>query len=506
MRLDTIRMSSRGLRLCLIAVAGAAGLSGCGENPLDVGEVRDLVVAEHRWAERGFGDYAFITRQSCFCSRELLRQVEVEVRRGQVASIRDVAADTLLSANLHSAWYTIEDLFQIIRQAAGNDLVTDVAVTFDPTLGYPVSAAISYDPNILDAGSTYEVTAVRPLGAAPTGLQELMPGFSFPAWYAQQTGFTPDSTYFGAYSMEAIAGTLYLGFGTNRPTAVDGALLAAVGHAGLRVIASLPEQGFLDMAAAGETLLIPGVDPCCPDGWEAGNFYTYTTHAGLIKHRTLPNVIHSWRLWYDVPEDATYVTTGSHRGDFATWTGEIWRSADLGASWSKIADSDDGVGDYRTADVVRYQGRLHAVSEALGRICELVVQESGGAPWSLVLPGGRLACRHELVPFGNDLLALDASRSRLHILSAQGAREVDLPFTVAAEAYNWATVVNDHIFAVADGRVLRSRDALTWDTVAESNLALIVIRYWPERGWLVLASRGAAGSVWRLRLCGIDTC
>ena len=147
------------------------------------------------------------------------------------------------------------------------------------------------------------------------------------------------------------------------------------------------------------------------------------------------------------------------------------------------------------------------VSEALGRIWELVVQPSGEAPWSVVLAGGRLACRHELVSFGDDLLALDASRSRLHILSAHGAREVVLPFTVAAEAYNWATVVGDHVIAIADdGRVLRSRDAIAWDAVTESNLALITVRYWPHRGWLVFASRGATGSVWRLRLCGVDPC
>ena len=507
MRLDFIRCCDVGLRLCLSAVVGGTTLSGCGENSLDVGEVRDLAVAERRWAERGFGDYAFVTRQTCFCSPELLLQVEVEVRGGQIASVRDVAADTLLSAELNSARYTIEDLFLIIRQAAGNDLVTDVAVTFDPTLGYPVSAAISYDPSILDAGGTYEVTAVRPLGAAPLDFQELVPGFSYPAWFTQQTGFVTDSTYFGAYSIQPVSGALYLGFGAARPASIDGALLSVFDQAGLTPIASLPEQGFLDMAAADETLLIPGVDPCCPDGWEAGNFYTYSAPTGLIKHRNLPNVIHSLRLWYDAPEDAVYVTTGSHRGDFATWTGEIWRSADFGASWSKIADSDDGVGDYRTTDIVRYQGRLYAISQAAGGICELIVQGNAGAPWSQVLPGHLLRCLHELVLFGNELIALDASRNRLHILSGQGMREVVLPFTVAAEAYNWAAVVGDHIFAIADdGRVLRSRDAITWDTVAESNLPLIIIRFWPHRSWLVLASRGSTGSVWRLRLCGIDPC
>ncbi|HSM17717.1 MAG TPA: hypothetical protein VK845_12090 [Gemmatimonadales bacterium] len=51
MRLDSVRFLDVGLRLCFSAVAGGASLFGCGDNPLDVAELQDLVVAEHHWAE-----------------------------------------------------------------------------------------------------------------------------------------------------------------------------------------------------------------------------------------------------------------------------------------------------------------------------------------------------------------------------------------------------------------------------------------------------------------------
>ncbi|NNG16040.1 MAG: hypothetical protein HKM89_06120, partial [Gemmatimonadales bacterium] len=478
--------------------------------PLNVAEFRELLVAERQWAARSFDDYAFVTRQSCFCSPEVLLQVEVEVRGGTITSVTDVVTDTLVRAELYSAWYTVEDVFERIRRAGGVSQVADVVVAFDPVLGYPTSFATQFDQSILDAGGSIEITALHPIDPAPAAITELAPAFPYADWFTQHTGYPAHADNFGVYSMEPFEGTLYLGFGAAAPAQSDGSLLAEFDNGGLRPIGPLDEQGFLDMMAVGDTLLIPGVDPCCPDDWDAGNFYTYTPSAGLTKYRNIPNVLHTWRVWHEPSDGAIYVVTGSHRGDFATWTGEIWRSTDYGVSWSRFANYADGVGDFRTNDIVRHHNRFYAISAAYRGPCELVVEPSAGAPtWAKVIPGQRVACHHALVIFGDDLIALDATRDGLHVIPQTGALAgtVALPFTVGTRTFNWATLAGSYLFAVSDdGQIWRSQDALSWEAVASGNREFVSIGYWPHRSWLLLASSGVDGAVWKLRLCGAEPC
>ena len=216
-------------------------------------------------------------------------------------------------------------------------------------------------------------------------------------------------------------------------------------------------------------LLIPGVDPCCPDGWEAGNFYTYSPAAGLTKWRNLPNVYHAFGVWYNTTGDAVYVATSSHPGDFETSVGGIWRSEDRGAHWTRIADDEDGVGDYRTYDVLGHRGRLYATSAESRSSCTLVAQPEAGTVWTPVLPGKRLACSHRLVSFGDALIAVDSTRSKLHVVTGQeDATERELPSTIGKQSPNWATVVGGYLYALFDnGRVMLTSDLTSWVLVAE---------------------------------------
>ena len=112
--------------------------------------------------------------------------------------------------------------------------------------------------------------------------------------------------------------------------------------------------------------------------------------------------------------------------------------------------------------------------------------------------------------FGDDLIALDATRHILHIApptTSGSAFTVDLPFTIGAQTFNWATMAAGHLFVVSDdGRIWRSQDGAAWEPVASGNREFISIGHWPHRSWLVLASRGAVGAVWKLRLCGAEPC
>ncbi len=337
-------------------------------------------------------------------------------------------------------------------------------------------------------------------------LVELVPGWPYDTWFAEHTGSSVNPDAFGAFTMQPLADILYLGFGADLPARRDGALLAAFDDQGLRAIAPLDEQGMLDMTVADQTLLIPGVDPCCPDGWESGNFYLYRPATGLIKLRNLPNVLHGWGVWYDAGEGATYLAASAHPGDFLTSIGQIWRTGDEGAHWELVADGGDGVGAYRTYDVMGHQGSLYAVSR--DDTCTLVAQPPGQSTWENVVPGGQVACAHRLVSFAGNLIALDAARGALHLLPPKGTpTEVDVPFTVDSVAYNWAAVAGGFLYAISDdGRVVVTRDLVAWDTVVRSDQRFMTIQYWPYRDWLVLATKGMGGALWKFQLCHAAPC
>ena len=76
-------------------------------------------------------------------------------------------------------------------------------------------------------------------------------------------------------------------------------------------------------------------------------------------------------------------------------------------------------------------------------------------------------------------------------------------FSVRDWSYNYlAADRKGYLYTITnDGRVVRSNDLTTWETiVAASNKQLITIAYWPERNWIVVAERGSAGKLWRIDL------
>lgn len=497
-------MSRAGARAVVVTVLL---LPGCGDGPLSPRDARALDAAEARWAARGFTDYAFVTRRSCFCAPEALIDVEIEVRDGTIAAVTDAAADTLLPTASHGTWYTVDDLFAVIRRASGTEAVEHVRVVFDSVLGFPREITVTYDPGIADAGGTWVVTRLEALPPA-AGLTPLLPGFDWRAWFTAATGDATHPDHFGAYGIAPAGGTLYLGFGAALPAQQDGALLAAFDARGLHSAVALDEQGFLDLSAVGDTLLIPGVDPCCPDGWEFGNFYAGRTGAALVKRRNLPWVLHGWGIWHDTATALTWLAVSSHLGDSVTLTGEIWRTPDLGLTWTRVATRDDGVGGYRTYDVAGHGGRLYAVAAEFGG-CTLVAAPETGTVWTPVAPADSLACIHRLVRFGRRLLALDVTRRAVLVVDAGGALQRHaLPFTVGPYTLHWATEAAGRLFAVADdGGILRTADLVDWTPVAAGDgRAYTGISYWPYRRWLVLGERGGGGGPWRLRLCGVGPC
>lgn len=359
--------------------------------------------------------------------------------------------------------------------------------------------AVTVDPQV-DSGS----------------LQELLPSFDYGAWYQQNSGFPPDDLLFGAYAVAPIGDQLYLGFGTARPAEFDGALLAATDGTTITAVSQLTEQGFIDMQAVDGTLYIPGADPCCGDGWELGNFYVKSPGQLITKHRNLPNVIHAWGVWFDEDADILYTAVSSHLGDNATWTGEVFSSTNQGENWVRVGNYLDGLGDYRTYDIIGFANRLYAlwsdiqyVTPDYPNACGLTVSEDAGLTWTRITSTTTqpLNCRARLHVWQNQLLVLSHDQKSL-IAIAEDQQISEKPFVdfrVTNNVYHPFAHDNDgFLYTVSEyGDVLRTNNLLDWQTLAKTDLDLFGIAYWPAHDELVLSERGN-GRLWTLDLATVE--
>lgn len=327
---------------------------------------------------------------------------------------------------------------------------------------------------------------------------------SYSQWFEQQTGYPHDAAYFGAYALMPISDTLYIGFGAGRPADVDGSLLVQSDGVTVTAVATLTEQGFIDMTTFSRTLVIPGVDPCCDDDWTWGNTYVYTpTTAAFTKYRNLPNVIHSWGLWSDENEAALYtaVSLSPTGGD----GGGVFSSTNQAQTWTQVADPASGIGQNRTYDIIGLHNKLYVTwnDDTDDGPCGLVVSEDGGQNWNR-LAGLSTMCRPRLAVFQDQLLALRDDRAALYAVDASGTAVTHtLPgFQITDWAYNYLTTdAAGNLYVVtADGRIMRTANFNTWQTIADTNLDLITIAYWPAPNWLVVSDRGSNARLWYLDL------
>ena len=354
----------------------------------------------------------------------------------------------------------------------------------------------------------------------PAPLEELLlPSFDYAGWYKTATGFAGDPAYFGAYSLLPVGDLLYAGFGTGRPADVDGSLLSVTDGTVITTVAPLSEQGFIDMLWQGENLYIPGVDPCCGDDWTLGNTYTYTPITNIIiKNRNLPNILHTWGLWHD-GINTIYAAASACQESISPpnetncegyYLGKIFSSTDGGKNWLEIARGDTGViGAYRTYDIIGLQGNLYVVwNDVYEDACGIAVSSDGGINWARIDALNQMInCRSRLITFDDKVVVLKIGEAGLYTLDTSGnINSYDFPsFRMNTLSYNGITQDASYLYLITeDGRVMRSSDLSHWNTLASTDKSLLTVTYWPNRNWLVIASRGnhpqESAKLWKIDL------
>ena len=303
--------------------------------------------------------------------------------------------------------------------------------------------------------------------------------------FATDTGIAATGN-FGAWVMQPVGGTLFIGAG-NSPGNEDGAAVLSSAD-GVTIVSGrvLNEQGVHDAHVQGSDLWVCGTDPS--DDWTLGNLYHRDAGGAWTKLRTLPLTIHALGCWHDGA--ALWVCGGMHTGDSATWKGRILKSLDSGATWSTV-----DVNNYRLYDVIGFDGKLYAVGYDFAGVYSQDLHVSvDGVTWPKVA-GVSPAIKPRLVLHSGTLIGASADLAGLFVVAAGGT--VTQHATPFALANQWNVLESDgtYLYALDDtGVIQRTSDFVTWEVYTRVAGA-ISIKWWPVHG-LMIGDMGTAARVW----------
>ena len=110
-----------------------------------------LDAARNLWRSAQDGDYRYSYQKYCECYRAEPPTTVVTVRDGQIENVFHVHSDSERQVpardGSYDLYWTVEDLFSKLETAYAREAV--VRVDYDPSLGYPRSLYIDYDPGFV---------------------------------------------------------------------------------------------------------------------------------------------------------------------------------------------------------------------------------------------------------------------------------------------------------------------------------------------------------------------
>jgi hypothetical protein len=112
---------------------------------------------KHRalWDDLGATHYRMVQQVTCYCRHPHL--VSIEVRDGQIVSVRDVWSGEEVAEPLPRNYRTIEEIFDLLADAIERSAYS-LSVTYSPDVGAPLNLYINYSRAIVDEEIGYEIT------------------------------------------------------------------------------------------------------------------------------------------------------------------------------------------------------------------------------------------------------------------------------------------------------------------------------------------------------------
>jgi hypothetical protein len=138
--------------------------AGCSSFGLDLNgdEESALRAARLRWQRQRPEAYSYVLERLCFCGREAVGPVRIEVRGDSVLSRTYTASGEPVGLPFRQYFDPMEAVFDAVAQALERD-ADSLAARYDPARGYPVSVVIDYIENAVDDELTVRVSEFRTL-------------------------------------------------------------------------------------------------------------------------------------------------------------------------------------------------------------------------------------------------------------------------------------------------------------------------------------------------------
>lgn len=136
-------MSKPYLALLILLAAGTA----C-EAPTGPADRTNLAAARALWNARGGPAYSFKVNRACECVLGG-RLMTVTVINGAVTAAEDLGSGSTVDRALLTYVLTVPDLFDLIQDGLDRKAAY-LAVSYDPTYGYPTRIEIDYSVNAVD--------------------------------------------------------------------------------------------------------------------------------------------------------------------------------------------------------------------------------------------------------------------------------------------------------------------------------------------------------------------
>lgn len=140
-----------------------AGTPGPGPAPTG-GAPTDSALAANRarWSASGIHSYRYRFRWECYCVTDYVREVEITVVRGAIASVVDAQTGERLDDQAAARYRTIDGLFDFVRESM--DYPADwINVAFDSQGGYPLAAHVDYVAGMADEEMGFRVYGLSPI-------------------------------------------------------------------------------------------------------------------------------------------------------------------------------------------------------------------------------------------------------------------------------------------------------------------------------------------------------